>query len=79
MFVNMLRRKLEEQGRRFVVTDRFYPSSRTCSACGTVKTATGLSERVYVCEECGHAQDRDMNAAVNIRAEGLRILGLLID
>jgi putative transposase len=79
MFVNMLRRKLEEQGRRFVVTDRFYPSSRTCSACGTVKTATGLSERVYVCEECGHARDRDMNAALNIRAEGLRILGLLID
>ncbi|MDR1081458.1 MAG: transposase, partial [Deltaproteobacteria bacterium] len=45
----------------------------------TVKTATGLSERVYVCEECGHAQDRDMNAALNIRAEGLRILGLLTD
>jgi putative transposase len=75
----MLRRKFEEQGRRFVVIDRFYPSSKTCSACGALKPALGLAERVCVCDRCGHAQDRDLNAARNIRAEGLRILGPLID
>jgi hypothetical protein len=79
MFVNMLRRRLEERGKRFVRVDRFYPSSKTCSACGAVKPALGLAERVYVCDLCGHARDRDVNAALNIRAEGLRMLGLAID
>ncbi|MDR1081011.1 MAG: transposase [Deltaproteobacteria bacterium] len=59
--------------------DRFYPSGKTCSACGAVKPALSLAERVCVCDLCGHARDRDVNAALNIRAEGLRMLGLVID
>jgi putative transposase len=79
MFVNMLRRKLEERGKRFVLVDRFDPSGKTCSACGAVKPALGLAESVCVCDRCGHARDRDVNAALNIRTEGLLMLGLVID
>ncbi|MEO6089688.1 MAG: IS607 family element RNA-guided endonuclease TnpB [Umezawaea sp.] len=45
------------------VADRWYPSSKTCSACGVVKTKLGLSERVFRCEECPLVLDRDLNAA----------------
>ena len=63
-----------------VAADRFYPSSKTCSACGTVKAKLLLSKRLFVCEACGHEQDRDINAARNLarmaqihaRAEGLQ-------
>ncbi|MDR1081261.1 MAG: transposase, partial [Deltaproteobacteria bacterium] len=76
MFRNMLGRKPEEQGRKLVVIDRFHPSSKTCSSCGAVKDALGLSERVCMCDSRGHSRDRDVNAALNIRAEGLRLLGI---
>lgn len=48
------------------MADRFYPSSRTCSGCGGVKEALALSERVFRCEACGLAIDRDLNAAINL-------------
>jgi len=46
---------------------RFYPSSKTCNKCGNVKEKLELSERVYICEICGHKENRDLNAAKNIR------------
>ena len=46
--------------------DRFYPSSKTCSGCGTVKAKLSLSERVFTCEACGLSLDRDENAARNL-------------
>ena len=49
-----------------VAVDRFYPSSKTCSACGTVKAKLLLSERVFACDACGHEQNRDLNAALNL-------------
>ncbi|WP_205650545.1 IS607 family element RNA-guided endonuclease TnpB [Actinoplanes solisilvae] len=55
-------------GGRLLVADRWYPSSKTCSACGTVKTKLALSERVYECEACGLVIDRDRNAALNLAA-----------
>jgi putative transposase len=79
LFANMSLRKLEGQGKKFVLIDRFYPSSKTCSARGAVKPALGLAERVYARESRGHTRDRDLNAALNIRAEGPRALGLVID
>ena len=48
----------------------WYPSSKTCSNCGTVKAKLSLSERVYHCEECGLDMDRDLNAAINIQVAG---------
>ncbi|MGN9777481.1 zinc ribbon domain-containing protein, partial [Micromonospora sp. H33] len=48
--------------------DRWYPSSKTCSDCGAVKTKLALSEREYDCEACGLVLDRDLNAARNLAA-----------
>ena len=72
-FREMLAYKLERQGKKLVKVDRFYPSSKRCSCCGMVKKELGLGERIYICE-CGNRMDRDVNAAVNIREEGRRIL-----
>lgn len=54
--------------RRIVVrlVDRFYPSSKTCSNCGTYKKDLKLSQRVYYCDDCQHSIDRDFNASLNI-------------
>lgn len=72
-FRTMLAYKLEEQGKSFVKVGRFFPSSKMCSRCGNVKKELRLDERVYRCS-CGLCMDRDLNAAVNIRDEGRRIL-----
>lgn len=55
-------------GSRLVVVDRWFPSSKTCSGCGAVKESLALSQRVFVCDECGLVLDRDVNAARNIEA-----------
>jgi putative transposase len=55
-------------GSVLVAADRFYPSSKTCSSCGAVKAKLSLAERVFTCNDsaCGHVQDRDLNAALNL-------------
>src|SRR5713226_463518 len=58
-------------GRTLVKIDRFYPSSKTCSACQHVLDSLTLDIREWVCPECGTVHDRDTNAACNILAEGL--------
>ena len=55
-------------GGRLLVADRWYPSSKTCSGCGAVKTKLALSEREYTCQACGLVIDRDRNAALNLAA-----------
>jgi IS605 OrfB family transposase len=55
-------------GGRLLVADRWYPSSKTCSDCGAVKTKLALSEREYICQACGLVIDRDRNAALNLAA-----------
>jgi putative transposase len=55
-------------GGRLLIADRWYPSSKTCSGCGTVKTKLALSEREYDCEACGLVIDRDRNASLNLAA-----------
>lgn len=72
-FVNMLSYKLEERKKKLVKVNRYYPSSKTCSQCGKVKGTLVLSDRIYRCE-CGNEMDRDVNAAINLREEGRRIL-----
>ena len=73
MFRDMLGYKLERQGKKLIKVNRFYPSSKGCSCCGAVKKELRLDERVYICA-CGNRMDRDVNAAVNIREEGRRLL-----
>lgn len=66
--------KTDWAGGRLVVADRFYPSSKTCSDCGAVKAKLLLSERTFVCPECGVVADRDVNAATNLALLGERVL-----
>lgn len=69
-----LRRQLEyktaKTGARLHFVDRWYPSSKTCSNCGSVKAKLSLTERIYRCENCGLVIDRDLNAAINIMVAG---------
>jgi putative transposase len=65
-----LRRQVEYKsqwyGEKVLIADRFYPSSKTCSECGSVKPLLKLSERTFVCESCGAIMDRDFNASLNL-------------
>lgn len=72
-FVQMLSYKQERKGHFLIKTDRFFPSSKTCSVCGHVHKELKLSDRTYVCPVCGQVMDRDHQAAVNIDREGMRI------
>lgn len=74
MFRRMLEYKCCVQGDTLVIADRWFPSSKTCSACGYVKDGLTLSDRAYVCSECGLRIDRDLNAAVNLDCYGLSIV-----
>lgn len=73
----MIRRFLEYKSAKYgtllIKVGRFFPSSKKCSGCGHVKEKLSLSEREFICEECGLAIDRDTNAAINILAEALFI------
>ena len=66
-FRRQLEYKCQWYGSILTIVDRFYPSSKTCSGCGNVKKELKLSEREYVCENCGLIIDRDLNAAINLR------------
>ena len=66
-FLTLLKYKADAAGVKIVEADRFYPSSKTCSACGSIDSDLSLSDRTYHCSECGHSQDRDLNAAINLR------------
>lgn len=59
--------KSEWMGIEVVLADRFFPSSKTCHKCGYVHKGLRLKDRTYVCPECGYAEDRDINAAMNLR------------
>ncbi len=73
MFLNMLEYKLKEQGKPFVKVDKWYPSSQICSHCGR-QMPMPLKVRTYECPSCGLTIDRDLNAAINIRTEGIRMI-----
>ncbi|WP_363320804.1 zinc ribbon domain-containing protein, partial [Acidiferrobacter sp.] len=57
-----------------VVADRWFPSSKTCSACGSVQEKMSLSVRHWICLDCGASHDRDVNAARNLLVLGLTAL-----
>ena len=74
MFRAFLKYKLEQDGKYFVVIDKWYPSTKTCRHCGEKNAAVKLGEFLWICPHCGSVIDRDLNAAQNIRDEGFRIL-----
>jgi putative transposase len=69
----MLEYKCRWYGRDLVVVDRWFPSSKVCSACGALRDGMPLNVRKWTCR-CGARHDRDVNAARNIRAAGLAVL-----
>ncbi len=76
MFGTMLNYKVEREGKIYLEIDRFFPSSKTCHVCLNQVGSLPLDIRSWKCEYCQTIHDRDINAAINIRDEGLRILSL---
>lgn len=65
-FKRQMEYKCKYNGIEFIEADKWYPSSKTCSECGHIKVKLSLSERTYICEECGCVIDRDYNASINL-------------
>ena len=76
MFRAFLAYKLADRGKQLVRIDKWFPSSKLCRACGTIHTELTLSDRIWLCDGCGITYHRDVNAAGNIRAEGIRLLSI---
>ena len=74
-FRRVLEYKAARYGRRVIVIDRWYPSSKICSACGYLLAELSLDTRHWTCPSCGTRHDRDINAAKNILAAGLAVAG----
>jgi putative transposase len=72
MFKTFLNYKAKHSGKQVFTVDRYYPSSKTCSACGIVNNNLQLSDREWTCNSCNAQHDRDLNAAINIRNEAWR-------
>jgi putative transposase len=72
-FRSMLEYKAQWYGREVVAVDRFFPSSRLCSNCGSLQQKMPLNVRTWTCENCGTTHDRDVNAAENLLAVGLTV------
>lgn len=73
-FMTMLKYKAEEEGKVYLEVDRFFPSSKTCSKCLNIVDSLSLDIRTWTCDSCATLHDRDINAAINIRDEGMRII-----
>ena len=76
MFCTMLKYKTESEGKQYIEIDRWFPSSKTCHVCLNRVENLSLDVRAWTCRHCGTHHDRDVNAAINIRNEALRILAL---
>jgi len=72
-FTHMLEYKTLWKGKHFIKVSKFFPSSKTCSKCGYLNKGLSLSDRTWICPGCGTSHDRDVNAAINVREEGVRI------
>ena len=73
-FMTMLKYKAEQEGKVYLEIDRFFPSSKTCHNCLKVVGSLPLEIRQWTCSHCGTHHDRDINASINIRDEGMRIM-----
>ena len=72
-FYKQIQYKSEWNNIKFIVADRYFPSSKTCSRCGNYKKDLKLSDREYICGVCGCKIDRDYNASLNLKNYGQEI------
>ena len=73
-FLNQLKYKLEWLNKKLVKVDKYFPSSQLCSECGYQKTDLLLKTKSWICPNCGVKHNRDHNAAINIKKEGMRMI-----
>ena len=73
-FRTFLSYKMEEQGKKLITIDKWFPSSKTCRHCGYVNANLALSDRVWVCPSCGKTIQRDENAAINNKNVGVALI-----
>ena len=71
MFRECLRYKLARQGKPLILVDRYFPSTRVCSVCGQVRASSPQRKEAWTCTKCGTRHNREVNAAKNIKAQGL--------
>ena len=71
MFREYLRYKLARQGKALILVDRYFPSTRVCSACGQLRASSPHRKKVWICPKCGARHNREVNAAKNIKTQGL--------
>jgi putative transposase len=74
MFCTMLKYKADQEGKVYQEVDRFFPSSKTCHVCLNQVGSLPLDIRTWTCSQCNTTHDRDVNAAINLRDEGLRLI-----
>ena len=73
-FISKVEYKLQQMNKNLIKVDKYYPSSKRCSCCGNIIKELKISDRVYKCSCCGNEMDRDINAAMNIAIEGMKLL-----
>ncbi|MHA1298763.1 MAG: RNA-guided endonuclease TnpB family protein [Candidatus Helarchaeota archaeon] len=73
-FINILKYKMEDRGGHLIFVDRYFPSSKLCSACGLKKKDLKLKDRSWTCPNCSTDHDRDINASISIKKESLYLL-----
>ncbi len=74
LFLEMLKYKMQERGKILVMLDKYFASTKRCSRCGTINNNIRIGVETWTCSNCGAVHDRDTNAAINIKIEGLRSL-----
>jgi putative transposase len=78
MFRTLMKYKLEDMGKHFVTVDKWFPSSKLCNVCGYKNNDLDLSVRAWTCPDCETIHNRDVNAAINIRNEAVRMAAVTI-
>ena len=73
IFRNMLKYKLEDLGKKLIIVDKYYPSSKLCNVCGHKNELLTIEDKIWECPNCHTIHNRDINASINLKKEGLRI------
>ena len=77
-FYRQIQYKASWNNIKFIEADRFFPSSKLCSSCGCINKNLKLSDRIYICPDCGNEIDRDYQASLNLKQYGENVLQLAI-